>query len=66
MDAKPKSTAERVAEHDARLHDAGGATIHRLRLTPEATAALQRITERTGESRTAAINRLLANPTNGK
>lgn len=54
----PQSTAARVAAHDARLTDAGGALL-RVRLTPEANRALEQIAAASGESRTAAVNRLL-------
>lgn len=53
-----QSTSQRVAQHDERLIDAGGALL-RVRLTPEANAALEAIITATNESRTAAINRML-------
>lgn len=53
-----QTTSQRVAQHDARLLDAGGALL-RVRLTPEANAALETIARATGETRTAAINRIL-------
>lgn len=58
-----QTTAQRVAQHDERLIDAGGALL-RVRLTPEANAALEAITRTTGETRTAAVNRILT--TSGK
>jgi len=54
----PKTTAERVDAHDARLVRQGGRKLNGIRLMPEAAAALAAI-EATGESATAAINRLL-------
>lgn len=54
----PKTSAERVAEHDARLMVQGGRKLSGIRLTPEAAAALAEL-EASGESATAAINRLL-------
>jgi hypothetical protein len=54
----PKTTAERVAEHDARLVSNGGRKLSGIRLTPDAAAALADL-EAAGESATAAINRLL-------
>ena len=48
----------RVARHDASLVQRGGRKLSTLRLTPDAAAALAKL-EQTGESATAAINRLL-------
>nr|WP_298113877.1 hypothetical protein [uncultured Pseudomonas sp.] len=54
----PKSTAERVNSHDARLINQGGRKLYGIRLTPAAAAALAELESR-GETATAAINRLL-------
>lgn len=54
----PKTPAQRVIDHDKRLVEAGG-TLLRVRLSPEANAALETITSQFGESRTAVINRLI-------
>lgn len=57
-DAEPRTIAERVALHDARLAQQGGRKLNGIRLTPDAAAALARL-EEAGESATSAINRLL-------
>jgi len=54
----PKTTAERVDAHDLRLISQGGRKLNGIRLTPEAAVALAEL-EASGESATAAINRLL-------
>lgn len=53
-----KTTSQRVAQYDERLLGAGGALL-RVRLSPEANAALEAITGESNETRTAAVNRLL-------
>lgn len=55
---KPQSSAQRVDAHDDRLRAAGGRKLNGIRLSPEAAQVLADI-ESTGESATAAINRLL-------
>lgn len=52
------SGADRLKKHESALKDQGGRIIHKIRLKPEAAAALAKL-EAGGESATAAINRLL-------
>lgn len=56
--AEPRTIAERVALHDARLAQQGGRKLNGIRLSPEAATALAEL-EAAGESATSAINRLL-------
>ena len=58
MEKKPKSSAQRVEEYEARLREIGGRKLASVRLGPEAAEALA-FFEARGESATKVINRLL-------
>lgn len=58
--------AAAVARYEKKLTDAGGRKLHGIRLTPEASEALARLEQSSGQSATAIINRLLTQTLAGR
>lgn len=60
-----KTSTSRTEKHDKKLIESGGRKLNGIRLSPEASTALSDI-EKSGESATKAINRLLISEASNK